>query len=645
VSLNAQICQRAMENVGGGVGASLRAVDCAAADMAQAAFGRLFGAEGMLTPALTILLTLFIAFIGFGLLTGRLRIGLSSLTPRMVTLALVVTFATSWLAFQSVFYNLAVGAPDEIARVLMGIEGRATDVFADKIDLVFGALLQASGGGAMAEGGSVFSPPGLMWLGGTILLLGTVGVLATCKIALAVLMALGPVFIVMALFDGTRGLFVGWLKGVVLLAVTPLFAVLGGSMMLELAVPVISSIGAVPGQVDPRAAMAFFMIGAVHAALMIMTVKVAASMVSGWTVFGLANPPRGDEGHSTAGAGRHAAPVMAGPAGHAGLRGTSPAPAREIRVVAGTSPAAANDSGFPGGGASRETRIIAGAAAAQPMHSGPKVSRTKGVGSRFRAAPASLLLAAAAPAMAGDPRIQSRLYDPEEVVTLRGKANVQATIRFGEEERIENVAIGDSSKWQVTPNKRADLLFVKPLAANARTNMTVVTNENTYLFDLVASPGHSNPLYVLSFDYPQKVEEVEVAEAEPAIAGPNSVEQAAANDDLAVLDPATFNWEWAMEGSEDLLPQRIFDNGRATFLAWSPDAPLPVILVRDHEGKEGPVNYAVRGDVLVVDLVPREFVLRSGEDTAILRNEGPVRAMRPAQSALAQAGAAGAEAK
>src|SRR5690606_34343064 len=130
-----------------------------------------------------------------------------------------------------------------------------------------------------AEGvASTFSPPGLLWLGGTLLLLGTVGVLATAKIALAVLLGLGPVFVVMALCRGTRGLFVGWLKGLVMLAIAPLFAVLGGSLMLELAVPVLRGLALTPGQIDARAAMAFFMIGAVHVALMVLVLKVAGTM-------------------------------------------------------------------------------------------------------------------------------------------------------------------------------------------------------------------------------------------------------------------------------------------------------------------------------------------------------------------------------
>ena len=48
------------------------------------------------------------------------------------------------------------------------------------------------------------------------------------------------------------------------------------------------------------------------------------------------------------------------------------------------------------------------------------------------------------------------------------------------------------------------------------------------------------------------------------------------------------------------------------------------------EGTEGPVNFTVRGDTIVVDGVPRSIVLRSGEDSATLVNTGPE---RPAVSA------------
>src|SRR5690606_33927947 len=110
-----------------------------------AALGRLLGSDGALLSALAILLTLYGAFFAFGLSTGRSRIGVASLTPRMITVGLVLTFATSWIAYQGVVWNLAVGAPDQIAGILTGTRGAATTIFADKIDVVFAALIEANG--------------------------------------------------------------------------------------------------------------------------------------------------------------------------------------------------------------------------------------------------------------------------------------------------------------------------------------------------------------------------------------------------------------------------------------------------------------------------------------------------------------------
>ena len=52
--------------------------------------------------------------------------------------------------------------------------------------------------------------------------------------------------------------------------------------------------------------------------------------------------------------------------------------------------------------------------------------------------------------------------------------------------RDGNVALGDAQLWQATPNKRSDLLFLKPAVRNGRTNMMVVTDRRRYAFDLMA---------------------------------------------------------------------------------------------------------------------------------------------------------------
>jgi len=232
---------------------------------------------------------------------------------------------------------------------------------------------------------------------------------------------------------------------------------------------------------------------------------------------------------------------------------------------------------------------------------------------------ASAMLASTNPAWA-DSRLVSHEYDENEVVRIDGKIGVQATIGFGEDEHIENVAVGDSQKWQITPNKRANLLFVKPLDAGARTNMTVVTDRHTYFFDLVAS-ARGNPLYMLRFTY--KDEDKAPAGTARAEAPPlNDAELAAISGDpvAAPADPAMLNFAWEPKGDAGLFPSRIYDDGSATYLTWTEEQQVPAILVTNEKGEEGPVNYAVRGDTIVIDDVPSRILLRSGKASATLQN-------------------------
>lgn len=382
------VCDTAAQAMGTGVSSALTAVDCIASGMSEQAFNRLFGTEGQLTLTLTLVLVLYVAGFGMSLMLGRANLGVRALIPKMITLGLVVGFATSYVAFSTVFYNFFIGGPDQIAGILTGTQNEsATTVFAQKLDVVFNAIQQAGGD---TKDISAFSPPGMMWLGAMLLLLGTVGLLVTARIALALLLAIGPIFVVLALFEGTRGLFTGWLKGLTMMALAPLFAVLGGSIMLELAVPVLAALVKVPGQIDQQAAMAFFLVGAVHMALMLIALKVAGTMVAGWQVFGLV-PSRerersGDTPRPVPLPMAQATPVGAaarnlGMAALAPGLATSRAPSDPRQTLA-----AANDSAISSA-VSRETRVIMGnaqGAGIAPL--APPPGRTRGIGNRFRSA-------------------------------------------------------------------------------------------------------------------------------------------------------------------------------------------------------------------------------------------------------------------
>jgi type IV secretion system protein VirB6 len=380
----------------GGLAQALRSIDCRTGEGTQIAFGRLFGEHGTLIPALTLLLTLYVAIFAIGLLTGRTRAGVATLTPRMMMLGMVLTFATSWLAYQHVVWTLAVGAPDQIATMIAGTHGSATSAFADKLDAIFQAIADsthqqspqnaiaatnATANGASSTGISILSPTGMMWIAGLMLLVGTVGVLVTAKVALAALLAVGPIFIVLVIFPATRGLFEGWLKAVVSSAMVPLFTVLIGGATITLIAPLIRDSLMSSSEVASKSATALFLAACIYSALMLMVARTAAAIVAGWRIPFLHAEP------ATAAPAAGPATTILPPLATAAM---SAQPMNErVRAMLAALPASGGSSQDAANPAVSHARtVVMGASPALPAPVAPRGDpRLQGVGSRFRARP------------------------------------------------------------------------------------------------------------------------------------------------------------------------------------------------------------------------------------------------------------------
>jgi type IV secretion system protein VirB9 len=237
---------------------------------------------------------------------------------------------------------------------------------------------------------------------------------------------------------------------------------------------------------------------------------------------------------------------------------------------------------------------------------------------------------------ATDGRIKTLVYAPDKIVQIIGKSGIQSTIEFGPDERIENVAVGDSSKWQITPNHRASMLFVKPLAPRSRTNMTVVTDQRTYMFDLVAGDKWTTPLYALKFSYPNDKSAAPAKTAQPVIAA------AAPSIAPAISTVEKLHFDWKTRGDSKLLPDRVFDDGQAVYLSWKRDMPLPAILTVSDDRKEGPVNYRMSGEYIVIAPIPQNLLLRYGRKSAQLWPTHAINVVPASPNAIAGAIASGA---
>lgn len=207
-----------------------------------------------------------------------------------------------------------------------------------------------------------------------------------------------------------------------------------------------------------------------------------------------------------------------------------------------------------------------------------------------------------------DTRIRVLPYDPNAVVRLDAFFGYQLMVQFAPDERVENVAIGDGSTWQVTPNKEASLLFVKPLEHATRTNMTVVTDLRSYLFELDAHPASAaaqfGMTYVVRFLYPPP----------PAIATVSAAPPPA--------QPERRNTFYTYTGSRELLPSVVFDDGKFTYFRWPDAATTPAVFSVGPDGQESLVNYSWRDGYEVVEQIAPRFTLRDGKIVTNVYNDG-----------------------
>jgi type IV secretion system protein VirB9 len=213
-----------------------------------------------------------------------------------------------------------------------------------------------------------------------------------------------------------------------------------------------------------------------------------------------------------------------------------------------------------------------------------------------------------------DPRIRTVVYDARQVVSVTGQLGYQMMVEFGANERIENISIGDAQAWSVTPNKKGNLLFLKPLNTIS-TNMSVVTNLNQYTFDLVAleatPKGRAQQTYVIQFVYPnielQTGTDAAVAAVEPPVA--------------TGIAPENWNFAYSYTGAKTNVPDRVFDDGKKTYFQFAPEVGVPAVFVIGPDGKESLLNHTTQGRYFIVDQVARQFVLRSGSQVTKVFND------------------------
>lgn len=213
-----------------------------------------------------------------------------------------------------------------------------------------------------------------------------------------------------------------------------------------------------------------------------------------------------------------------------------------------------------------------------------------------------------------DSRIQVVHYQPDEVVELRGEIGFATSIEFDPAERLETVAVGDARAWQVSANRAHSMLFIKPMLRHGPTNMTVLTSLRRYDFTLIALPraaGAHAAVFAVRFAYPP-----------PPFHDAVVLKPAAAPTPPPPTESEPRNARYSFQGSPELRPARVFDDGVLTVFEFAQDQDYPAIYAVEGDGKEAIMNFSVKPGRIIVDKVARAFVLRRGGLVARVFNDG-----------------------
>ena len=140
-----------------------------------------------------------------------------------------------------------------------------------------------------------------------------------------------------------------------------------------------------------------------------------------------------------------------------------------------------------------------------------------------------------------DSRVRDVVYNKDNVTAIDASYGTSTMIELEPDEKIETLALGNSLAWKVEPNRKGDVIFIKPVEKNAQSNLNVVTDKRIYSFLLRSNLRPSGEqIYAVRFRFPDNEASASLwAKAKERAAYPN----------LKALNIANANSDYGYKGS------------------------------------------------------------------------------------------------
>lgn len=233
----------------------------------------------VLAPAVVTLGIIYVMFWGFLQLTGRIEEPFTAGLRRIVILAVVFGVSLHLWLYNTLIVDTFYAAPVEFAAEVVG----ASDPV-QTVDAIW------SRGGAVAD--QLYHDGGLTDLGFTLagffvwvvvglLCVYTMFLLALSSIALSVLLALGPLFIALLFFEGTRRYFESWIAQLANYALITILTVMVSALLLHIVASYAEQTAALGTALDTVDALNLLLVTVLVFLFMRQVMPIAAALAGG----------------------------------------------------------------------------------------------------------------------------------------------------------------------------------------------------------------------------------------------------------------------------------------------------------------------------------------------------------------------------
>ena len=188
---------------------------------------------GILEPAVVTLATIYVMVWGYLHLMGKINEPIDAGLRRIALIALVLGVGLRLWLYNTLIVDTFYNAPAQLAAAMVGANDPVgtIDAIWDSGGIVAGNLWDKGG---LWKGDFGFYLAGaIVWCLMGVLCVYAMFLIALSSIALAVLLALGPLFIALLFFDATRKFFSAWIAQLANYALITLLTVMVAALLLH----------------------------------------------------------------------------------------------------------------------------------------------------------------------------------------------------------------------------------------------------------------------------------------------------------------------------------------------------------------------------------------------------------------------------